>query len=90
MRTSFDLPDDLYRTLKARAARSGLKVRELVIRYLEEGLTRPVRAPTGEPRPAPPIMIPSSGHVIPALPRADLARLEDEEDRAKHGRSARR
>jgi hypothetical protein len=30
------------------------------------------------------------GVPIPAIPRADLLRLEEEEDEAKHARSARR
>ncbi|HEX9894579.1 MAG TPA: hypothetical protein VGA78_11685 [Gemmatimonadales bacterium] len=88
MRTSFDLPNDLYRTLKARAASSGLKVRELVIRYLEQGLQQPVRRPGQAPRPVPPVMVPSSGHVLRSLTRKQAARLDEEEDLAKHGRSA--
>jgi hypothetical protein len=88
MRTSFDLPDELYRTLKSRAAIDGLKVRELVIRYLEQGLQRPVRSPGAAPRPAPPVMIPASGHVIRPLTRKQMAKLEEEEDQAKHGRPA--
>jgi len=87
MRTSFDLPDDLYRTLKAQAARSGLKVRELLIRYLEQGLRGPSPLPPkrAEPRPPPPLMIPSSGHVIRAISRAKLAQIEEDEVRARRG-----
>ncbi len=36
MRTTVDLPDDLYRQLKARAAIGGMKVLELT--YVERGL----------------------------------------------------
>ena len=88
MRTSFDLPDDLYRILKSRAATAGMKVRELVIRYLEQGLQQPVRPPGSARRPVPPVLIPDSGHVIRPLSRKQMAGLEEAEDLRKHGRSA--
>jgi hypothetical protein len=88
MRTSFDLPDQLYRTLKARAAQSGVRVRDLVIRYLELGLNQPARRAGQAARAAPPVMIPSSGHVIRPVTGKQAARLEEAEDLAKHGRSA--
>jgi len=40
MRTTLDLPDPLYQRLKLQAAKEGKTLRELVIRYLEEGLRR--------------------------------------------------
>jgi hypothetical protein len=40
MRTTVDLPDDLYRALKARAALSGTTMRELIRRLIEQGLRR--------------------------------------------------
>jgi hypothetical protein len=39
MRTSLDLPDPLFRHLKARAALEGRTLRELVVSLLERGLT---------------------------------------------------
>ena len=38
MRTTIDLPDSLYRTLKARAALEGLPMKDLVRRLVERGL----------------------------------------------------
>lgn len=38
MRTSFDLPDPLFRTLKARAALQGSSLKDLVVTYVERGL----------------------------------------------------
>lgn len=82
MRTTVDLPDELYRALKARAALNGVTVRDLVRRYVEQGLKQPiVRGDTdlGRRQP-PPVIIPAGGVSIPALQRAELYRLEEEED----------
>lgn len=88
MRTTIDLPDDLYRQLKARAALGGLRVRELITRYLEQGLrTLPEQSPA---RSEPPVAVPSTGVPIPAISRDELARIDEEEELARHARSARR
>jgi len=88
MRTTVDVPDDLYRRLKARAALSGLKVRELMTRYLEEGLRS---LPAGEHpvrRSALPVAIPSTGSPIAALTRSELARIDEDEERQRDARPA--
>lgn len=41
MRTSLDLPDPLFRTLKARAALQGSSLKDLVVSYVERGLREP-------------------------------------------------
>jgi len=38
MRTTIDLPDSLYRTLKARSALEGLPMKDVVRRLVERGL----------------------------------------------------
>jgi hypothetical protein len=38
MRTTIDLPDETFRQLKARAALSGLKLKDLVTQMIESGL----------------------------------------------------
>lgn len=90
MRTTIDLPDELYRTLKARAALSGVPLRELLQRLIEQGLRSttaagPASAGRREP---PPVVIPLRGVPIPAVSRAELKRLEEAEDEAKHERFA--
>ncbi len=92
MRTTIDLPDDLYRALKARAALSGVTLRELVRRLIDQGLRHPGGGPpAGRSRHgSPPVIIPPRGVPIPAVSRAELARLEEEDDEARHARSARR
>ncbi len=90
MRTTVDLPDDLYRQLKARAALGGLKLRELITRYLEQGLRTPPERPLAKARSQPPVAVPPTGVPIAALSRAELARIDEEEELTRHARPARR
>ncbi|WP_022798614.1 hypothetical protein [Thermus islandicus] len=74
MRTTLDLPDPLYRRLKLQAAREGKTLRELVIRYLEEGLRR-----GGSPGPRPLPRVPEAGRRIPVRTHEELWALLEEE-----------
>jgi hypothetical protein len=89
MRTTIDIPDGLYRTLKARAALSGVTMRDLIRRLIEQGLKQPapVDLPDGRHE-APPVIVPARGVPIPALSSAELRRLEEAEDEFKSDRSA--
>ena len=49
MRTSLDLPDPLFRHLKARAALEGRSLRDLVVSLVERGLVVPPPASTQAP-----------------------------------------
>lgn len=81
MRTTIDLPDNLYRTLKARAGMSGLTLRELVQQLIEQGLRSPrIEAPSAGRRAPPPVIIPSCGVAIPALSPEETGRIEEAED----------
>ncbi|MEX1344881.1 MAG: hypothetical protein AB1Z63_09440 [Candidatus Limnocylindrales bacterium] len=79
MRTTVDLPDELYRTLKARAALRGVTLRELIQDLIEQGLgaAEPRRGPAE--RPDPPVALPSRGRTITFSPE-DIHRLEEEDD----------
>ncbi len=46
MRTTLDLPDDLMRNLKARAALEGRSLRDLMLTLVERGLQAPAAPPT--------------------------------------------
>jgi hypothetical protein len=92
MRTTIDLPDDLYRALKARAALRGMTVRDLVRGLIEQSLRQPSAGTPprrGRPEP-PPVIIPARGVPIAALSRSELRRLEEEDDEAGIARPARR
>jgi len=88
MRTTIDLPDDLYRALKARAGLNGVKLRQLIQRLIEQGLRSTSGGTAARKHDPPPIIIPPRGVPIPAVSRAELARIEEEEDEAKHARFA--
>jgi len=84
MRTTIDLPEDLYRGLKARAGLAGITLRELVQELIERGLRAPAATTgtTGRSFP-PPVIIPATGVPIRALSAAELRRIDEEEDEAK-------
>jgi hypothetical protein len=89
MRTTIDLPDELYRVLKARAGLSGVTLRQLVRRLIEQGLHSPAdEAALARRQGPPPVIIRPRGVPIPAASRAELTRLEEEEDEAKNARPA--
>jgi hypothetical protein len=54
MRITHEIPDPLFREVKARAAQSGLKLKELLTRYIEAGLKAPhLQSPQLRPKRAP-------------------------------------
>jgi len=84
MRTTIDLPENLYRTLKARAGLSGITLRQLVQQLIEQGLRAPRNEPSGSRRFPPPVIIPPRGLPLPALSREEIRRIEEDEDEAKY------
>ena len=68
MRTTFDLPDELMRHLKARAALEGRSLRDLALELIERGLRAPVplakaiaAAPLPTVRLGKPMLLPQAG-----------------------------
>lgn len=91
VRTTIDLPDELYRALKARAALQGTTLRALVRLFVEQGLKEASDRGEGGQRgrrEPPPVIVPPRGIPIPATPRKTLRTLEEAEDEAKHAGSA--
>jgi len=88
MRTTIDMPDSLYRTLKARAALGGIPLRELIQSLIEAGLRSYVTGQSTEVkgRPAPPVIIPAMGIPIKASSK-QLKLVDDAEDLARNARS---
>jgi hypothetical protein len=85
MRTTLDLPDELFRRLKARAALMGTTVKELVTSYVASGLQQSSR-PAARRRSALPVI--ARGRKAVANVTADvMARMDEEDDRAKLRRS---
>lgn len=88
MRTTLDLPDDLFRQVKAKAALEGATLKAMLTRYVASGLRQPARL-AGEParRSRLPVVPRRGKGVIPSLTPELQARLEEEEDLAKLHRS---
>ena len=88
MRTTLDLPDELFRQVKAKAALDGTKLKELLARYVEAGLRQaaPSAAPSRK-RSRLPVIKAKGKWTIPNLTPELQAKLEGEEDLAKLRRS---
>ena len=87
MRTTLDLPDDVLRRVKARAALKGSTIKALVTQYVENGLRQPdsIPARVGQRSTLP--VIKRGRRAIDPVTAGVLARLDQEEDRAKLRRS---
>jgi len=51
MRTTLDLPDELFREVKATAARRGMLMKQFITEALTEKLAAPAVAPPPDPKP---------------------------------------
>ncbi len=86
MRTTLDLPDALFREVKAKAALEGVKLKDLLTRYVESGLRAPVPEPPSG-RSKLPVIKRRGKERIPSLTGERQAELEEKEDLAKLNRS---
>lgn len=75
MRTTLDLPDDLYKRLEQLAVREGKPLREMVLRCLEEGLNRQATSTAQRNLP----VVPEAGRRMRAYAHAELWGLLDEQ-----------
>jgi hypothetical protein len=93
MRTTIDLPEELLRKARSRAALEGVKFKDLIASFVQDGLRRgkpsaPAERTRRARRPPPPVIIPRRGVVIRAASAAEIRRIEEEEDEARHARPA--
>lgn len=82
MRTTIDLPDELLRQAKAKAALDGMKLKDLITRYVEQGLRSTSPHSSRRRRSRLPLARAAMGHALPALTNADIHRILDEEEAA--------
>lgn len=82
MRTTIDLPDELFREAKVRAAMSGVSLKDLITRFVERGLQLSGQpTPDGRPRRGElPEIIPPRGRRMPVLSNAEVQDVLDAED----------
>jgi hypothetical protein len=72
MRTTIDLPDDLFRRAKSEAALRGISLEELVVTFVDRGLNAwDSEEQFGHDRPFP-VFFPSTGVPIPSLTNAEI------------------
>jgi hypothetical protein len=84
MRTTLDLPDELFRQVKAKAAVKGTTIKQLLTQYVETGLRQSdaPSAPSGKRSTLPVIKRRGRGAVLPLT--ADVQdRIDEEADIAK-------
>ena len=87
MRTTVDLPDELLRQIKAKAALEGMTLKELLTAYIFSGLRQPMPSKATTPRSKIPVIIRSGKSRILNVTPALQAQLEEEEDLEKLRRS---
>lgn len=86
MRTTLDLPDELFRQIKAKATLERMKLKDLITRFVESGLREPVHRPHRR-RSKLPVIKRRTRQPIPNLTSEHQSHLEEEEDLAKLRRS---
>lgn len=82
MRTTIDLPDELLRQAKAKAALDGMKLKDLIARFVEQGLkgTPTLNTPVRRRRSELPVSRGTTGRRIPSLSNREIQRILDEEE----------
>lgn len=86
MRTTLDLPDPLFRELKAQSALRGLKLKDFVAELLQSGLIQ-AGSPPAAPRrrSALPVIRPATGVRHPSMPNREIDALLVAEDAHGNG-----
>ena len=89
MRTTIDIPDPLFRRVKTKAAMEGTSLKNLIARFIEQGLAGHGQPPRSSRsvRSLPPLIRPATiKPSIPALSNADIEALLDQEEAERIGR----
>jgi hypothetical protein len=72
MRTTLDLPDDVFRLTKATAARKGMKLKDLLADFVIQGLSSLETPSLRHKKPPLPEFLPKTGQPLPLLTNADI------------------
>lgn len=82
MRTTLDLPDSLFRELKIRAAQEGVRMKELLATFINDGLHPGKTAHRHSSRARSPLPVArrTTGANIRGLDNAQIAEILDAED----------
>jgi hypothetical protein len=85
MRTTIDLPDELFRQAKAKAALDGMRLKDLITRFVEQGLRQSALSstvPLRRRRSELPVARAATGRMLPDLTHAEIHRILEEEETA--------
>ena len=80
MRTTIDIPDDLFRKVKVKAAEEGLRLKDVVADLIERGLENPGPNISGPRKSPPPVFREATGRSIRISTNAEANQILDEED----------
>jgi hypothetical protein len=87
MRTTLELPDAVFRRLKAKAALEGISLKQLLADYVNKGLEETPSAPHPRRRSKLPVIKRRGRSIIPNLTAELQSKLQEEDDFAKLSRS---
>jgi hypothetical protein len=88
MKTTLEIPDSLFKQVKARAAMEGMKLKDLVTSALASYLGHPKASGPEETKPCPfPLVRGKGGPLMKHMSNEAIARLEEKEDFERHRRS---
>ena len=88
MKTTLEIPDTLFRKVKAKAAMRGLRIKDLVTSALTAYLTAPENRTNRKGKRCPfPLVRGKGGPVLKQMNNELIAKLEAEEDLRRYGRS---
>lgn len=82
MRTTIDLPEPLFRSLKLLTVQKGISLKAFITQALEAALQAPAAAGTRMEKPP----ITRSKGIVPILTKQSLGELLESEDETKSGR----
>lgn len=80
MRTTLDLPDQLFRQLKAESALRGLKLKDLVAELIQTGLRHASDPAAPRPRSPLPVIRKPTGTIHPSLSNREIDSLLTSDD----------
>jgi len=88
MKTTLEIPDDLFREAKAKAALEGRKLKDLVALALTAFLARPEWPVKTEHKPCPfPLVRGKGGPLLKKMNNQTITAINEEEDLARYQRS---
>ena len=88
MKTTFEIPNPLFKRVKAQAAMEGLKLKDVVASALSAYLTRPRPPSKREVKPCPfPLVRGKVGVLMKQMNNETIAELQEKEDLERHRRS---